>query len=87
MIHMLLSSAYIKLRTFLLLMLSTNQGGWGYTRSWERTQQGQLILTHQRDIPHHIVCSAIKAGGKRQGWKRGTRHDGICLPKKLQHTM
>lgn len=41
---MLLSGAYIKSTTFLLLMLSSNQGGWGYTRSWEGTQQGQLIL-------------------------------------------
>ena len=41
------------------------QGGWGCTSSWDRTQLGELTPADQRDSPHHITSrSAIKTGWK-----------------------
>jgi len=52
-------------------MLPHQQVGWGYTRSWDKTQPGQLTPADHRDIPHDTTShSATKAGGRRR--KRGS---------------
>ena len=70
MFLLLLSSAYIESRPFLLLTPPHQWAGWRCTRRWEGTQPGQLTPADQRDIPYHMAsCSAYKAGGKRRrGW-------------------
>jgi len=42
MFSLLLSSAYTESRPFLPLTPPHQRGGWGYTRSWEGAQPGQL---------------------------------------------
>lgn len=64
MFQLLHSSAYIASHFFLHLMLSCQWEGWGCTRIWEGTQLEQVIQTDQRNIPHHMLCSAIKAEGE-----------------------
>jgi len=60
--------------------------GWGCTRSWERTQPGQLTTADHRDIPHRVMsCSAIKAG--EEGGRGDIRSEGICFPKSPLNVM
>ena len=67
MFQLLQSSAHTEPRTFQFLVLPCQQGGWGYTRSWEGTQPGQLTQVGQRDIPYHMAsCSAMTAGAKKE---------------------
>jgi len=67
MFLLLLSSAYTESRPFLLLAPPCKWVGWGCTKGWERTQQGQLTSAGQRDIPYHVMAlSAHKAGGRRR---------------------
>lgn len=41
--------------------------GWGYTRSWERTQLWQLTTSDHRDIPDYMAsCSAYRSGERRR---------------------
>ena len=62
-----LSSVYIKPRTFQLLMPSQQEGRRG-TRSREGTQPGQLTQTGQRNTPYHVMsCPVYKLGGVGQG--------------------
>jgi len=66
MFWLLLSSAYIEPRPFLLLT-PPHQGDWGCTRSWEGTQLGQLTPTDQRDVLYRMTsCSAMKAVERRR---------------------
>ena len=68
MFSLLLSSAYTESRRLLLLTPPHQRVGWEGTRSWERTQLGQLTATDQRDIPHHMTsCLAYKARGRKVG--------------------
>ena len=53
----------LKSRTFQLLKPS-QQEGWRGTRSWHRTQPGQLAQSGQRGIPYHVMsCPVYKLGG------------------------
>ena len=52
-------------------------------RSWEGTQPGQLTPTDQRDIPYHIMCSAVKAGGGR---RKGGSLELQCLSSQVTIT-
>lgn len=62
--HTGVDSAHTGSRTFLL----HQQVVWGYTRSWERTQLGQLTPTGQSNISYHMtMCSAYKAGEEGRG--------------------
>uniref|UniRef100_A0A8B9YXA4 non-specific serine/threonine protein kinase n=1 Tax=Buteo japonicus TaxID=224669 RepID=A0A8B9YXA4_9AVES len=67
MFQLLLSSAYTESRPFLLLTPPHQQVGWGCTRSWERTQLGQLTPNDQRDIPDHMTSCSFhnRADGRR----------------------
>lgn len=49
------SSAHHESRTFQLLMLLSQQGGWECTRSWKGTQLEELTPTSQRDTPCHLT--------------------------------
>ena len=68
MFLLLLSCAYTESRPFPLLTPPHQQVGWGCTRSWERTQLGQLTPNDQRDIPiPYDVVLSNKTGGSLQG--------------------
>lgn len=42
---------------------------WVCTRSWERTQPGQLTPSDLKDISFHMTsCSSINIGGKKEEW-------------------
>ena len=44
--------------------MPSQQEGWRGTRSWERTQPGQLTQMSQRGIPYHMTsCPVYKLGG------------------------
>lgn len=52
-------------RSFLHLILSLQQEGWGCTMTWEGTQgEGWLLLT--QGIFHTALCSSVKARGRRR---------------------
>lgn len=68
MFLLLQSSACTEPRMSLLFVQSCQPAGWACAWSWELggTQPGQLALTDQRDVPHHMeLCSVIKPGGKK----------------------
>ena len=68
MFSLWLSSAYTESRPFLPLTPPHQRVGSGSTRSWERTQLGQLTPTDQRDIPYHMTsCSVYKLQGAGRG--------------------
>lgn len=55
--------------------------GWGCTRSWEGTHQGQLAPADQREIPDHMAsCSAHKKWRKKKEGRK-VHCDVICLLK------
>lgn len=65
-IYLLLSSACTTPRSFLLLTLPQQRGGWGRTRTCQGTGWGHLTSADQRDIPHHMAsCSGFHARGRR----------------------
>lgn len=56
--------AHTESQPFLLLTPTHQPRGWGCTRSWERTQPGQLNPDDPRDIPEHVApWPAYRAGG------------------------
>ena len=64
---LLLSSTYTESRPFLLLTPPCQSVGWGFTRSWEGTQLGQVTPTDQRDISSgRTSCSVCTAEGRRR---------------------
>lgn len=78
---LLQSSAYTKPRTFQLLTLPFPAMSWGCTRSWKRTQLGELTQTGQRSTPYHMAsCSVIRAEGEKEEEKDIPNID-FCLPK------
>jgi len=67
MFLLLLSSAHRESRPFLLLTPPCQWIGWGYTRSWDGTQLGQLTQTGQRNIPYHMTsCSGVTSWSKEE---------------------
>jgi len=61
MFYLLLKSAYTASKPFLPLRLPSQRAGQGCTRGWEGTQLGQLTPADLRDIPYHMMCSAMKS--------------------------
>ena len=58
--------------------------GWACTKSWERTEPGQLTQTGQSCIWYHVMLSAIKAVWReveRSGVEEMYGYDGVYLPK------
>ena len=87
MFALLLSSAYTESRFLLLLTPPCQRVGLACTRSWERTQSGQLTPTDQRDIPDYMTaCSAIERWGKKKE-EGDVQSDGVCLPESPLHVM
>lgn len=70
MFLLLLSSVYSKSRTFQLLPLSCQRGGWRCSWIWVMAQPGQLIKADEKDIPQHMAPCSEK------------RTYGISIPKK-----
>lgn len=61
MFWLLLNSACTVSRPSLFPILWPQRVGWGWARSWERTQPWQLTWSGERDVPYHmVVCSATK---------------------------
>ena len=60
--------------------------GWGWARSWEGTQPGQLTQTPEKgySMPYDI-CSAIKAERKEE--KGGQFIYNVCLPESPLHVL
>lgn len=66
------------------LLTPLHQGGLAYTRSWEETQLGQLLLTGQRDIADHMkLCEKEGKGRHLVWWPLSSQvivtHDGALL--------
>jgi len=56
-----------RVKAFSASQITPLQTGWECTKSWRRTQPGQLTPTDQRDILYHMMShSATKAGGRRR---------------------
>lgn len=79
---MLLSSTYMKSKSFQLLILPCERGSWGCTNSWEaRTtlelgsaQPRQLTQTDQRVNSYHMVLFMLNNNTGVVGWWRGCSH-------------
>lgn len=68
LMYLLLFSCYTASMSFLLLTLPCQQEDWKHMTSWEGMQPRQLTPVDQGNIPHHVTsCSAIKAGGRKEG--------------------
>lgn len=69
-----------KVKAFLLL----TPPHWGCTRSWERTQPGQLSPADLRDIPDCITsCLVLQSWEKKE--EGDIQSNSIFLPKLLLH--
>lgn len=65
MFSLLLSTAHIEPRPFLLLTSPHQRGDWRYTGNWKRTQPGQLTPADPRSY-HRASWSAHKEGSRRR---------------------
>lgn len=79
-VFLLLLNSACTMSKLLVLYSLAQQVSWGYARGRENTELGQLTQNEQRDIPNHVVCSAIKAWGKEEEKKIICGY-GICLPE------
>ena len=85
MFQLLLNSARTASRAPLFLTLTHQRVGWGWARSWDATQLGQLTPTDQRDIPDHKTSALSNRswGKKEQGRGSPWRGQTLQCPSSL----
>lgn len=80
--HMAVSRAYTETSTFLHLTQPVSR--LGVHKELRGIEPGQLALTDQRDIPHHMASGSAYLIAGRKGLFVS---DGVCLLKQLSDVM